>query len=151
MLGSGEVVNANLYDNVDLYRALKGGSKNFGIVTRFDMNTFPGGDIYGGIVVWSANAHALDNITSQTLNTAATFAANPDYNPFTTFIVSISYVKALSGYYLNGQLEYTKNVTSAPPDFDAFLALPQVSSTERRDSMSNLAVEFAAQSPKAIR
>ena len=151
MLASGKVVNANIDHNADLYKALKGGSKNFGIVTRFDLNTFQGGDIYGGIIVWSASAHAQDNITSQVFNTAAAFAANLDYNPFTTFIASASYVKALNGYYLSGELEYTNDVTQAPPDFAAFLAISRLSSTERRDSMSNLATEFAVQSPRAIR
>jgi hypothetical protein len=34
-------VNANASHYADLWRALKGGSSNFGIVTRLDINTFP--------------------------------------------------------------------------------------------------------------
>lgn len=41
VVGGGKVVNANAAENADLWWALKGGSNNFGIVTRFDMNTFP--------------------------------------------------------------------------------------------------------------
>ncbi|KAJ0364150.1 hypothetical protein COL154_005141 [Colletotrichum chrysophilum] len=41
VLAGGKVVNANATENEDLWWALKGGSNNFGIVTRFDMNTFP--------------------------------------------------------------------------------------------------------------
>ncbi|KAI8229620.1 Bifunctional solanapyrone synthase [Colletotrichum sp. SAR 10_86] len=41
VLAGGKVVNANATENSDLWWALKGGSNNFGIVTRFDMNTFP--------------------------------------------------------------------------------------------------------------
>ncbi|KAF3812050.1 putative FAD-linked oxidoreductase [Colletotrichum gloeosporioides] len=41
VLAGGKVVNANATENTDLWWALKGGSNNFGIVTRFDMNTFP--------------------------------------------------------------------------------------------------------------
>ncbi|KAJ3939994.1 uncharacterized protein N0V96_009989 [Colletotrichum fioriniae] len=41
VLGGGKVVNSNATENADLWWALKGGSNNFGIVTRFDMNTFP--------------------------------------------------------------------------------------------------------------
>ncbi|KAI8275746.1 hypothetical protein K4K60_008369 [Colletotrichum sp. SAR11_57] len=41
VLAGGKVVNANAAENADLWWALKGGSNNFGIVTRFDMNTFP--------------------------------------------------------------------------------------------------------------
>ena len=37
VLGNSSVVNANATHNADLYRALRGGGNNFGIVTRFDM------------------------------------------------------------------------------------------------------------------
>lgn len=41
VLASGEIVNANASANPDLWRALKGGGSNFGIVTRFDVEAFP--------------------------------------------------------------------------------------------------------------
>ncbi|KAL6706116.1 hypothetical protein ACN47E_006032 [Coniothyrium glycines] len=41
VLGDSSVVNANSTSNIDLYRALRGGGNNFGIVTRFDMKTSP--------------------------------------------------------------------------------------------------------------
>lgn len=41
VLATGEVLNANASANPDLWLALKGGSSNFGIVTRFDVEAFP--------------------------------------------------------------------------------------------------------------
>ncbi|KAK6339668.1 hypothetical protein TWF718_009064 [Orbilia javanica] len=41
VLANGWVVNANANANADLFRALKGGSSNFGIVTRIDLYTWP--------------------------------------------------------------------------------------------------------------
>ncbi|KAJ8060841.1 hypothetical protein OCU04_009925 [Sclerotinia nivalis] len=41
VLADGKIVNANQSDNHDLWKALKGGSNNFGIVTRFNIRTFP--------------------------------------------------------------------------------------------------------------
>ncbi|KAF5495072.1 FAD-dependent monooxygenase yanF [Colletotrichum siamense] len=41
VLASGTVINANASVHSDLWRALKGGSSNFGIVTRFDLEAFP--------------------------------------------------------------------------------------------------------------
>ncbi|KAK6197121.1 hypothetical protein LQW54_010916 [Pestalotiopsis sp. IQ-011] len=41
VLASGEVLNANASANSDLWLALKGGSSNLGIVTRFDVEAFP--------------------------------------------------------------------------------------------------------------
>ncbi|KAI1413659.1 6-hydroxy-D-nicotine oxidase [Hypoxylon sp. FL1857] len=39
VLADSTIVNANTAENADLYRALKGGGANFGIVTRFDIQT----------------------------------------------------------------------------------------------------------------
>lgn len=51
VLASGELVNANATSNPDLYRALKGGTNNLGVVTRFDLITVPLGKILVGSVV----------------------------------------------------------------------------------------------------
>jgi FAD/FMN-containing dehydrogenase len=47
-LVSGEIVNASPKDNPDLFAALKGGVSNFGIVTRFDLQAFDQGEMWGG-------------------------------------------------------------------------------------------------------
>ncbi|KAI1387334.1 6-hydroxy-D-nicotine oxidase [Hypoxylon trugodes] len=41
VLADSTIVNANANENPDLFRALKGGGSNFGIVTRFDIQTYP--------------------------------------------------------------------------------------------------------------
>ncbi|KAI1486372.1 FAD binding domain-containing protein [Biscogniauxia mediterranea] len=46
VLGNGTIVNANSTSNADLWQALKGGSSNFGIVTRFDMEAIPSRNLY---------------------------------------------------------------------------------------------------------
>ncbi|KAH8836649.1 hypothetical protein MCOR28_011544 [Pyricularia oryzae] len=40
VLVNSSIVNINANENADLYRVLKGGSNNFGVVTRFDLNIF---------------------------------------------------------------------------------------------------------------
>jgi hypothetical protein len=35
-----------------LFQALKGGSNNFGVVTRFDLYAFEQGDLWGGVVTY---------------------------------------------------------------------------------------------------
>lgn len=49
VLATGEIINANAGENSDLWAALKGGSGNFGMVTRFDMYTFTAHDVWGGL------------------------------------------------------------------------------------------------------
>ncbi|KAK6863755.1 hypothetical protein PG995_000283 [Apiospora arundinis] len=45
VLASGEIVNANATAHSDLFRALKGGGSNFGIVTGFRLATFPAANL----------------------------------------------------------------------------------------------------------
>ncbi|KAI5857322.1 FAD binding domain-containing protein [Durotheca rogersii] len=46
VLADGTIVNANRNTNADLWRALKGGGNNFGIVTRFDIEAIPTRDLF---------------------------------------------------------------------------------------------------------
>lgn len=48
VLADGKIVNANKTSNSDLFKALKGGWANFGIVTRFDLETTPSDLAWGG-------------------------------------------------------------------------------------------------------
>ncbi|USP81513.1 hypothetical protein yc1106_08787 [Curvularia clavata] len=52
VLADGSVVTASEQNNPDLWRALKGGGNNFGIVTRFTARTFPCTHIWSGFVYY---------------------------------------------------------------------------------------------------
>lgn len=54
VLADGRIVNANSNENSDLWRALKGGGNNFGIVTRFDMEALPSGNVSYGLRLMSS-------------------------------------------------------------------------------------------------
>ncbi|PVH91512.1 FAD-binding domain-containing protein, partial [Periconia macrospinosa] len=54
-LANGSLIDVNAESAPDLYWALKGGSNNFGIVTRYDLKTFPLGQVFGGSVTWASN------------------------------------------------------------------------------------------------
>ncbi|KAI3328829.1 FAD-binding domain-containing protein [Ustulina deusta] len=72
VLADGSIVNVTTSPEdpyLDLAWALRGGHNHFGIVTRFDMHTFPAGSAYGGLVVYGAAAEepffaALDAYTA---------------------------------------------------------------------------------------
>jgi hypothetical protein len=51
VLANGTIVNANKTSNPDLHHALKGGGNNLGIVTSFDVETFPNAKIWGGFSI----------------------------------------------------------------------------------------------------
>lgn len=56
VLANSSIVNANAQINPDLFWALKGGSSNFGIITRFDIRTFPVTSVYGGTTFFKAGS-----------------------------------------------------------------------------------------------
>lgn len=65
----GKIIDVNKTSNSDLFWALKGGGSNFGIVTRFDVQTHPTGKIYAGLMTW--NQSTVDGA----VNALAAFAA----------------------------------------------------------------------------
>ncbi|KAI9752545.1 MAG: hypothetical protein M4579_005582 [Chaenotheca gracillima] len=57
VLASGQILDVNRTSHPSLFRALKGGGNNFGVVTRFDLRTYPQGNLWGGFVVnpWTSS------------------------------------------------------------------------------------------------
>lgn len=78
VLADGRIVEANKEQHQDLFRALKGGGNNFGIVTRFDMVTFPAHDIWDGAIIHSKDEtdSVIDALVTLTENLDV--AENPD-------------------------------------------------------------------------
>ncbi len=66
----------------DLFRALRGGSNNFGIVTRFVFRTFPQGRLWGGTLI-----HPVET-EDQQLQAFYNFAGDPSYDPNASLIHS---------------------------------------------------------------
>jgi FAD/FMN-containing dehydrogenase len=52
VLANGSISNISQSTHPDLYWALRGGGKNFGIVTRFDLETVPQKQMYGGLNIF---------------------------------------------------------------------------------------------------
>ncbi|KAH7380506.1 hypothetical protein DE146DRAFT_671737 [Phaeosphaeria sp. MPI-PUGE-AT-0046c] len=68
VLANGTVVQANTSSNADLFKALKGGGSNFGIITRFDAEATPAANLaYGQHIVSSNHSDAIiENIVDFT-------------------------------------------------------------------------------------
>lgn len=78
VLADGSIVEASQETHQDLFYALKGGSNNLGIVTRFDMVTFPAHDVWDGAIIHSIDEtdSVIDALVSLTDNLDV--ADNPD-------------------------------------------------------------------------
>lgn len=57
VLPSGTVVDANATAHADLFWALKGGSTNFGIVTRIDFRTLPSDGVWAGMQLFGGDQY----------------------------------------------------------------------------------------------
>ncbi|KAF5021262.1 hypothetical protein F66182_6660 [Fusarium sp. NRRL 66182] len=79
VLADGSVVEANAKENADLFKALKGGGLNLGIVSRFDLRTYtvPPNGVYGGLVFMSWSDLELAN--AQFLEYAQSSSGSPDH------------------------------------------------------------------------
>ncbi|TLS25296.1 hypothetical protein PpBr36_06834 [Pyricularia pennisetigena] len=85
VLADGRMVNANKDENADLFKALKGGWGNFGIVTRFDLYTHPSVPAWGGLRVspYSEGPLVAQAVVNFTTNTAK--------HPGSSYLVNWSY------------------------------------------------------------
>ena len=54
VLANSSVIQVNNKTAPDLFWALKGGTNNYGIVTRYDMLTFPTGPVFGGSIEFAS-------------------------------------------------------------------------------------------------
>ena len=144
VLASGEVVNININKHRDLWTALKGGSNNFGVVTRFDLRTFVQGKFWGGVIQYPIST-APAQITA-----FSNFAGTRDYDIYASLITNFAFTSA-QGYGALNNIEYTKPIVN-PKVFQPLTSIePQYASTMRISNLSDFANELTAFSPNGNR
>ena len=127
VLADSSIVIASATENKDLFWALKGGSNNFGIVTRFDLYTVP---IPGG--VWGGVLHYTPDKFSNVSDAIAEYQGNgqvkdPDSDiiPLATFLAD--------GLVQNFMVAVFHRTTEKPAALKGFFeAGPVVDTTKRR-------------------
>ena len=140
----GTVINANQNANSDLWRALKGGSNNFGVVTAITMRTFKKTDIWGGVIVSD-----YSTIPKQ-LETLNRLVGSEEYDPNAAIIIAAGF-HPMVGKISYDSLKYTSPVED-PPFFKPFTQMPMIKkSTLRMSNLSDLAREEGANQAKGFR
>lgn len=124
VLSSGEVVNASPNENKDLFWALRGGGgSNFGIVTRFDLDAFPQGDIWANNAVFpgALNTTLIPLFLNLTIN-----GLPEDPQAHTYFI--ITYYPELGGYVAAASLYHATppEANTTPPVFAPLKSVPGI-------------------------
>ena len=139
VLADGTIVNANSKSNSDLFWALKGGSSNFGIVTRFDMETFPLTDIYAGQIGY-AKQYTDDHVKA-----IAKFVSpgGGDTDPSAT-INSIFLISPNTSQILSGSVLFRPGLSSTPipAAYKNFTNIPAFLNTaKQRSNFANFTSE----------
>jgi FAD/FMN-containing dehydrogenase len=135
VLADGRIINVDKDSHPDLFRALKGGSNNFGIVTKFTMAAIPCAKVWGGMAFLPKQVipAAIEATTSFTDNVAndpdsnlvAMFTHMPD---FKDIVVATLYANVAG--------------IEKPPAYEKWLALPEILNTIKMTSVSDMAFEY---------
>ena len=136
VLASGKLTNINLDTSPDLFRALKGGANNFGIVTRFDLGTFPQGQILAGNIAQDISYR------DQVFQAFANIAGAPEYDPYASIVTGLSFNATAKVWTIASTAIYTKPILN-PPVYEELLNIPTTTSTLHLTNLSTLAAEEA--------
>ncbi|TRX90561.1 hypothetical protein FHL15_008534 [Xylaria flabelliformis] len=132
VLANGSIVNANAQENLDLHWALKGGSNNFGIVTRVDLAAFEQGPFWGGNLAYPSTAYG------DVAREVAKINSPNAYDEYAAVVLSWSYAPP-AGTAIGSKVAYTKRVEN-PPIFDGLVSLATLANTLGITNASQLAI-----------
>ncbi|KAF7596924.1 hypothetical protein BBP40_011969 [Aspergillus hancockii] len=102
--------------------ALKGGTNNFGVVTRIDLQAFEQGKFWGGVV-------SHDNKTTpRQISALVNFTSHVVDDPYASLIPLYCYIATTDTNLMSNILHYTKPV-ERPAAFDDFYSMPSIGSS----------------------
>ncbi|KAH7029595.1 uncharacterized protein B0I36DRAFT_411611 [Microdochium trichocladiopsis] len=119
VLANGEIVDANKDCNADLWKALKGGSSNFGIVTRFDLAAYDISNI--SVVNRVVNFTDIDAVVDAVVNFTNLDRSHSD----NALIIIVQYDPATQDSTVIIRQVNTMNKADSDA-YDAFNAIPPV-------------------------
>ncbi|KAL5366281.1 hypothetical protein BJX96DRAFT_180588 [Aspergillus floccosus] len=135
VLADGTLVIANSTSHSSLFRELKGGSNNVGIVTKIELATFPQGDLWGGII-----GHQASTIPLQ-IGALVNFTERIVDDPFASLVTIWQYTSESEQLEAATGIQYARPV-QRPAIFDEFLRIAH-SSTTRVADIYDLMMETA--------
>ncbi|RYO88316.1 hypothetical protein DL764_008746 [Monosporascus ibericus] len=135
VLADGRIITADKDNYQDLFQALKGGSNNFGIVTRFTMGTIPSDRVWGGVTATPKDA--IPEVVDVMWNFTEGASVHRD-----------SYLMTVLGYFP----DFKDNVASTAvlqaggfpnaPEYDGWRKLPKFLDTTKVTSIYELSTEI---------
>ncbi|KAL8705180.1 MAG: hypothetical protein Q9201_001680 [Fulgogasparrea decipioides] len=147
VLANGTLALASETVNAGLWRALKGGSNNFGIVTKFVARSFPSTNIWSGFLYMTSSKasqviDAFYQFTEARPGVYDEYAAGP--------LVCFSYVQKAGVRVLATHLVYTKP-EKWPTCYSGFKSIGRLWSTVKIRSLTSATDELDSSSPPGLR
>jgi len=134
VLANGTVVTASRTNEPDLFRALRGGGSNFGIVTTFELETYPYSGMWGGRTL----VEGLHD--RQAIDAYAGFVDRLDSEPMGHTIIIFNYEEGPP--HIHQYIVHTEPVENLPA-FDDLRKVPAIESTLELTDYSDLAGNIA--------
>ncbi|KAI1459601.1 hypothetical protein F4805DRAFT_420912 [Annulohypoxylon moriforme] len=132
VLADGSIITAEAGgEYADLFRALKGGSNNFGIVTRFSTKTLPIGPIWGGLAL-----HPLDAVKSG-VEALVDFTANIASDPYTNMQFVVGHQPRFGGG-VGITIANNMSAIEKPPLLQKALALPEIMNNFKKATLQEV-------------
>ncbi|KAL9050649.1 MAG: hypothetical protein Q9162_006508 [Coniocarpon cinnabarinum] len=145
VLSDGSISRASASENSDLWKALKGGSSNFGIVTRFIVNTFPAPKVWGGYL------YAIPSKAPQFVEAVHKLAAVTPYDEHAAGpMMAFGYVSALRCSAIGAYIIYAKP-QKWPSCYNAFTSIGRLWSTVKVRTLTDATNEQNAVAPSGLR
>ncbi len=135
VLADGSVTNANAKSNSDLFWALKGGSSNFGIVTRFDVQTFKSPKIWAGVY------SVAEPYIPQFIAAIANYSASGINDPLSGLVPA---VVSGSPNVAAAIIFYDSATKSYPDCFKPFTDIPSIQNTLKFTTLTQFTTETGA-------
>lgn len=152
VLANGTAINASQTCHPDLFKALKGGNTNFGIVTNVDIAAFDFDVMWGGEVLLNltgpetSRSDMLDRLSKATVD----FIANNEKDLDTGLQVVTSYLRN-KAQVTDLALTNVANIAK-PASLDQFLSIPnKFMDTTRHTSLATIAHQTSVAVPKGFR
>ncbi|KAL8973573.1 MAG: hypothetical protein Q9197_002172 [Variospora fuerteventurae] len=147
VLADGSVATASESTNPGLWRALKGGSNNFGVVTSFVARSFPSTSIWSGFLYMTGSKanqviDAFHEFNQAKPGIYDEYAGGP--------LVCFSYLQTLGINVISTHLAYTRPV-SWPACWAGFKSIGRLWSTVKIRSLTSATDELGKLSPPGLR
>ncbi|KAF2677867.1 FAD-binding domain-containing protein [Lentithecium fluviatile CBS 122367] len=138
VLGNGTIVTASSTKNAPLFRALKGGTNNFGVVTSFTAKLYAQSAFWGGQITQPVtNKEAYFDFLVKFVNSAT-------YDPYAALISVFVWIQGAPAALLQTPTYTDGNATWPPEAFKPLDEMPKLTTTIRKEKLASFTNELGA-------